>query len=129
GSPGRPGDKHFRCHHGNKKVLTITKAMNHNLNGLVGHLRTHFKSLFNLYMVLKDRETPPTEDEKAFASGDKEFTGQDQAEYVKALEMRASTIASAFFRQQQAAPFDSSKFERLLTEWIVACDQPLDEVE
>ncbi|KAH9163059.1 hypothetical protein EDB89DRAFT_1801515, partial [Lactarius sanguifluus] len=32
GSPGRPGDKHFRCHHGNKKVLTITKAMNHNLN-------------------------------------------------------------------------------------------------
>ncbi|KAH8977160.1 hypothetical protein EDB86DRAFT_3093001 [Lactarius hatsudake] len=131
GSLGRPGDKHFRCCHGNKKVLTITKAMNHNLNGLVGHLRTHFKLLFSLYMVLKDRETLPTEDEKAFASSDKEFTGQDQAEYVKALETRASTIASAFLRQQQAAvePFDSSKFECLLTEWIVACDQPLDEVE
>ncbi|KAI9441140.1 hypothetical protein F5148DRAFT_1293400 [Russula earlei] len=38
GSPGKPGDKHYRCHHGNKKVLTIMKAMNHNLNGLLGHL-------------------------------------------------------------------------------------------
>ncbi|KAI9441090.1 hypothetical protein F5148DRAFT_1154018, partial [Russula earlei] len=54
GSPGKPGNKHYRCHHGNKKVLTITKAMNHNLN---------------------DCETPPTEDEIAFASGCKEFAG------------------------------------------------------
>ncbi|KAH8995895.1 hypothetical protein EDB86DRAFT_2829407 [Lactarius hatsudake] len=81
GSLGRPGDKHFRCRHGNKKVLTIMKVMNHNLN---------------------DQETLPTEDEKAFTSSDKEFTGQDQVEYVKALETRASTIASAFLRQQQA---------------------------
>jgi hypothetical protein len=73
------------------------------LIGLVGHLRTHFKPLFNLYMALKDRETLPTDDEIAFASGCKEFTGQDQAEYLKALEARASTIASAFLRQEQAA--------------------------
>ena len=26
-------------------------------------------------------------------------------------------------------PFDATKFGRLLTEWIVACDQPFDEVE
>ena len=26
-------------------------------------------------------------------------------------------------------PWDQAKFERLLTEWIVACDQPFDEVE
>jgi hypothetical protein len=26
-------------------------------------------------------------------------------------------------------PWDQEKFERLLTEWIVACDQPFDEVE
>ena len=70
--------------------------------GLVGHLRSHFKPLFNLYIVLKDRETPPNEDEIAFASGRKEFTGQDQAEYLKALEARASMIASAFLRQEQA---------------------------
>lgn len=54
-------------------------------------------------MALKDRATPPTDDEIAFASGRKEFTGQDQAEYVKALEARASTIESAFLRQDQAA--------------------------
>ena len=53
-------------------------------------------------MVLKDRETAPTEDEMAFASACKEFTGQDQAEYVKALEARASTLTSAFLRQEQA---------------------------
>ena len=26
-------------------------------------------------------------------------------------------------------PWDQEKFERLLTEWIIACDQPFDEVE
>jgi hypothetical protein len=26
-------------------------------------------------------------------------------------------------------PWDQEKFEWLLTEWIVACDQPFDEVE
>jgi hypothetical protein len=73
----------------------------------------------------------PSDDEVAFASGSKEFTGQDQAEYLKAIEAKASTLASAFLRQERAAavPFDSSKFERYLTEWMVACDQPFDEVE
>jgi hypothetical protein len=53
-------------------------------------------------MVLKDRDAPPSADEMAFASACKDFTGQDQAEYIKALEARASTIASAFLRQEQA---------------------------
>jgi hypothetical protein len=53
-------------------------------------------------MVLKDRETPPTEDEIAFAAGHKEFTGEDQVEYIKALEARASTITGAFSRQDKA---------------------------
>ena len=26
-------------------------------------------------------------------------------------------------------PFDATKFGHLLTEWVVACDQPFDEVE
>src|ERR1700733_14943158 len=34
GQPGDPGDKHYCCcHHGNK-VLTVTKLMKSNLNGL-----------------------------------------------------------------------------------------------
>jgi hypothetical protein len=41
GSPGKPGDKHYRCRHGNRKVLTITRAMNHNLNGMSHCLLTN----------------------------------------------------------------------------------------
>lgn len=52
-------------------------------------------------MVLKERDTPPTANEIAFASGHKEFTGEDQAEYIKVLEARALMIASAFMRWEQ----------------------------
>jgi hypothetical protein len=34
GQHGEPGDKHYRCHHGSRKVLTVTKAMKSNLNGM-----------------------------------------------------------------------------------------------
>lgn len=54
-------------------------------------------------MVLKERDTPPTANEIAFASGHKEFTGEVQAEYIKVLEARASTIVSVFMRQEQAS--------------------------
>ncbi|KAJ6549521.1 hypothetical protein DFH09DRAFT_1319998 [Mycena vulgaris] len=27
GSAGKPGDKHYRCRHGGRKIITITKAM------------------------------------------------------------------------------------------------------
>ena len=33
GSIGNVGDKHYKCSHGNRKVLTITKAMKSSLNG------------------------------------------------------------------------------------------------
>ena len=33
GKVGNPGDRHYKCYHGNRKVLTITKAMKSNLNG------------------------------------------------------------------------------------------------
>jgi len=33
GKAGEPGDKHYKCYHGNRKVLTISKAMNCSLNG------------------------------------------------------------------------------------------------
>jgi hypothetical protein len=32
-------------------------------------------------------------------------------------------------RRIQQGPWDQETFEQLLTEWIVACDQPFDEVE
>ena len=30
---GGVGDKHYRCYHGHHEIFTITKAMNHSLNG------------------------------------------------------------------------------------------------
>jgi hypothetical protein len=33
GQPGDAGDKHYRCCHGNHKILTVTKLMKSNLNG------------------------------------------------------------------------------------------------
>jgi hypothetical protein len=33
GLTGKPGDKHYKCYHGNRKVLTITRAMRSSLNG------------------------------------------------------------------------------------------------
>ena len=33
GKMGGVGDKHYRCYHRHQKVFTITKAMNHSLNG------------------------------------------------------------------------------------------------
>ncbi len=31
---GDPGDKYYKCYHGNRKVLTITRAMKSSLNGM-----------------------------------------------------------------------------------------------
>ena len=57
GSVGNIGDKHYKCLYGNRKVLTITKAMKSCLNGLFfflfffllfnindGHYRSYWKS-------------------------------------------------------------------------------------
>ncbi|KAJ7907502.1 hypothetical protein B0H13DRAFT_1879547 [Mycena leptocephala] len=38
GSTGKPGDKHYKCRHGNGRIITITKAMRHNV-GVVRHSR------------------------------------------------------------------------------------------
>jgi hypothetical protein len=32
GMIGKPGDKHYKCYHGSRKVLTITRAMRSSLN-------------------------------------------------------------------------------------------------
>ncbi|KAI9569187.1 hypothetical protein HD554DRAFT_2020899 [Boletus coccyginus] len=30
---GNPGDTHYKCHHGTCKVIMVTRAMKHNVNG------------------------------------------------------------------------------------------------
>jgi hypothetical protein len=73
-----------------------------------------------------------------------------EAEYFKQVECASENIKKAFEAQQaratvreyhpfnylrlmiwriQQGPWDQEKFEQVLTEWIVACDQLFDEVE
>ncbi|EEB92505.1 hypothetical protein MPER_08973, partial [Moniliophthora perniciosa FA553] len=73
----------------------------------------------------------PTEAEIAIARGEKPLDEALDAVYTKALAEYSSTIKQAFEQQRARAeePWDQEKFEALLVEWIVACDQPFDEVE
>jgi len=104
--------------------------------------------MHQLYCILKNSDETPTPDEIAIASGKKQLDGRTEAEYIKKLKMSSENIKKAFENQQAHAavsnvvfssiwmsrsdgqgPWDQEKFEQLLTEWIVACDQPFDEVE
>jgi len=45
GQAGDIGDKHYKCYLGNRKILTITRAMKSSLNGMV----TFFKACLASY--------------------------------------------------------------------------------
>ncbi|KAJ7455600.1 hypothetical protein B0H11DRAFT_2322331 [Mycena galericulata] len=69
GVPGDTGDKHYKCCHGSRKIITVKKSQKHSVNGLVSHLQRKFPPMYRLYDILKNRDTPPTADELAIASG------------------------------------------------------------
>jgi hypothetical protein len=118
------------------------------LSVLVNNLRVHVKPMYQLYSILKQRDELPTPDEIAIASAKQQLDGKAEAEYLRKLEKSSENIKRAFQDQQAHAavsenypplvscliklrqgPWDQEKFEQLLTEWIIACDQPFDEVE
>jgi hypothetical protein len=59
--------------------------------------------MYRLYLYLKDRTEPPTEDEVAIASGKKTLDPALAAEYLLKLERASSMIADAFSHQNQQA--------------------------
>ncbi|KAF8219894.1 hypothetical protein L208DRAFT_1191869, partial [Tricholoma matsutake] len=87
--------------------------------------------MYKLYCILKDRAELPTPEEIGFASGKKILDVKSDSEYLKKLEATMANIQKAFATQEAntAGPWDQAKFECLLTEWIVACDQPFNEVK
>ncbi|GLB44045.1 putative protein dimerization activity [Lyophyllum shimeji] len=131
GSTGDPGDVHYRCYHGNHKILTVKKTMKSNVSGLVAHLKTNFPPMHQLYTVLQARGSPPTPDEIAFAAGKKTLDASTQSKWLKELENTSNNLKKAFAAQQAqaAGPWDQEKFEELITKWVIACDQPFDAVE
>ncbi|KAJ7833665.1 hypothetical protein B0H13DRAFT_1914471 [Mycena leptocephala] len=58
GTVGSPGNRHYKCFHGARKVLTITRAMKSSLNGLQSHLRTKFPIMHRFYEAMSRRSTP-----------------------------------------------------------------------
>ncbi|KAF8815359.1 hypothetical protein BYT27DRAFT_7009802, partial [Phlegmacium glaucopus] len=128
GNPGNPGNSHYWCHHGTRKIFMITKASNYNLHSKL--LSFFTIAMHDLYLIMKGHDTP-TADEILMALGKKTFNNSLQAEYLKIIEEQASGIKEAFMKQQAKAaePWDQEIFEQLLIEWMVTCDQPFEEVE
>lgn len=119
------------------------------LSVLVNNLRVHVKPMYLLYCILKDRDDPPTSDEIDIASARRRLDVNTEAEFLQKLEKSSENIKKAFRDQQaraivseilltllfvrfmisQQGPWDQEKFEQVVMEWIIACDQPFEEVE
>ncbi|KAJ7694948.1 hypothetical protein B0H16DRAFT_1241934, partial [Mycena metata] len=119
GEKAEPNDRFYRCKHGeSSKVLRMTKAMRGSLNGLTGHLKTHAPDMFRFYEMLNGRAAPPSPEEIAVAEGEKPLQPGT-----------SSSFTSLSVPRPGSGPWDQTKFEQLLVEWLVACDQPFQEVE
>ncbi|KAF9063150.1 hypothetical protein BDP27DRAFT_1335608 [Rhodocollybia butyracea] len=123
GDPGTPGDKHYKCFHGKRKTLTITKAMKSSLNGLTMHLKNHFPPMYRLWEVLHQQKKIPTAEEVNIACGKTTLDAQSATAFLGKLETVSYNIQAAFDAQARkaAGPWDQAKFESLLLEWIIAC--------
>jgi hypothetical protein len=71
--------------------------------GLIGHLKTHFPTIYKLYLILKSRGTAPTEDELKIARGEKLLDPGAAAEYIRQLEQASVNIVDAFNKQVNKA--------------------------
>ncbi|KAJ6565702.1 hypothetical protein B0H10DRAFT_1965559 [Mycena sp. CBHHK59/15] len=155
GEKGESTDDFYRCNHGeSRKVLRMTKLMRGSLNGkavvsgflilglsttgLDQHLKSHAPDMCRFYEMLnsRDRSIRPSDEEIEIARGEKKFATRDEfLEYLgrgeSAAEHRQQSLREAFARsgEKAAGPWDQAKFEELLVEWLVACDQPFQEVE
>ena len=87
--------------------------------------------MYWLYLILKSRGTPPTEDELKMARGEKVLDLAAAAAYVTQLEQASTNLVDTFNKQVNKAfgDWDQDKFEDLLAKRLVVCDQPFDKVE
>jgi hypothetical protein len=70
--------------------------------GLVGHIKTHFPAMYRLYLILKDRTDPPTDEEIAIASGEKVLDADAIDTYLGHVDIASSNLRSMFVKQTQA---------------------------
>ncbi|KAJ3517257.1 hypothetical protein NLJ89_g623 [Agrocybe chaxingu] len=125
------GTKYFKCYHGTRKTVKITKGMKGSLNNLVGHLQRSFPAHHRLYEVLAKRGSPPTKEEIEIASGKKRMDDALVKKYLNELETISKNIREMFEQQlaRNQEPWDQAHFEALVAKWVAACDQPFSAVE
>jgi hypothetical protein len=56
--------------------------------------------MYQLYLVLKGHNIPPTRDEVLYASGKKQFDSSIHTDYIKRLDSQVAGIKEAFAKQQ-----------------------------
>ena len=116
---------------------------------MIGHIKHGFPAMYQLYILLKDRDKPPMPDEIAIASGCQVLDPVKAAAYLKQLEMASTTIVDLLHCQAeetkahdsdastfsyadafiQGKAFNQQQFDQYLHEWIVVADQPFDVTE
>ncbi|KAJ7909419.1 hypothetical protein B0H13DRAFT_1616577 [Mycena leptocephala] len=118
GTVGKPGDKHYKCRHGNRKVITITKGMRYNVGSksrtlvsipvllirsipeLTTHLKNDFPIMYRLFLALYTRkDVPPTEAEVNLARGNVPADGDAAKAYLGKVETATSSILKGLERQ------------------------------
>ncbi|CAA7268096.1 unnamed protein product [Cyclocybe aegerita] len=93
------GTKYFKCYHGTRKTVKITKGMKGSLNNLVGHLQRSFPAHHRLYEVLAKRGSPLTKEEIEIASGKKRMDDALVKKYLNELETISKNICEMFKQQ------------------------------
>ncbi|KAJ6597895.1 hypothetical protein B0H10DRAFT_2231910 [Mycena sp. CBHHK59/15] len=104
------------------------KITNEGLNGLDQHLKSHAPDMCRFYEMLnsRDRSIRPSDEEIEIARGEKKLRLGTSFSSTLAGSLREAFARSG---EKAAGPWDQAKFEELLVEWLVACDQPFQEVE
>ncbi|GJJ05848.1 hypothetical protein Clacol_000035 [Clathrus columnatus] len=88
GLPGKPGDKHYCCYHGNWKVLTVTKDMKYNQN------------------VLSQCSSPATLFEAQISSNKIPYDSTEVTEHLNMLREELGPLKEAFSQQLNKPEID-----------------------
>ncbi|KAJ8495678.1 hypothetical protein ONZ45_g12768 [Pleurotus djamor] len=130
-APFPKGERRYVCYHdGTRKQMKVTPGMKYSTTGLVHHLRK-FPLMFRLYEVLKNRSQPPNAQEIEIAANRSPMTLESLSMFVRGQEKQLADIRDLFDKQKSKdkAAFKQDVFDKLLTEWMVSCDQPFTEVD
>ncbi|THH21580.1 hypothetical protein EUX98_g8361 [Antrodiella citrinella] len=141
GRPGNAGDNHYRCYHGDKRIITVTKAMKRSQTSeislqlaasfsLINNLKKVSPEMHKLWQLLKNRITqkslPPTADELLVAAGRKPVQVLPY-NLTRDIDDLATEVDQD--RNESQEPWDQEKFEDLLAKWMAVTNQPFTATE